>query len=117
MSKFPLYDNLSKDIPEDDLTLAQKRNFVKRVDKSDQEGHNLIYALIKMYNIEEKDDDDTNTSFTLPYNGLYVERDILFDIDNFPIPLKHILYRFSTAHVVKMKEEEHIAKQTPVKRF
>ena len=90
MSKFPLYDSLSKDISSDDLTIIQKRTFLKRVEKIDKNGNELIYALIRMYQIENNE--DANTSFTLPYNGIHVETDIHFDLDNFPKDLKHILF-------------------------
>jgi len=122
MSKFPLYDSLSKDLPKKDLTPAQKRAFIKRVLKIDKNGHDLVYALIRMYQVENNEE---NTSFTLPYNGIYVDgqngqsnqhRDINFDLETFPAYLKQILYKFLGAHLNKMKEEQSIAKQTPVKR-
>lgn len=113
MSKFPLYDSLSKDIAEKDLTSVQKRAFVKRVAKIDKNGHDLVYALIRMYQVENN---EKNTSFTLPYNGTFIESDINFDLDKFPHTLKQILFKFLGVHIEKMKEERSIEKQTPVKR-
>jgi len=113
MSKFPLYDNLSRNIPTIDLTLAQKRLFVKRIEKIDQNGHELVYALIRMYQVENRED----ISFTIPYEGIITpETGINFNIDNLPIQLKHILFKFSEVHIEKMKEEEKIMSQTPVRR-
>ena len=91
MSKFPLYDSISKDIPKEDISVFQKNRFIKRVQKIDNNGHELIYALIRMYQIENNED---NTSFTLPYNGTYNDKNITFDLDHFPIKLKHILFKF-----------------------
>ena len=86
MSKFPLYDSLLKDITtENDLTVTQKRSFIKRVLKIDKNGHELIYALIRMYQVENNEE---NTSFTLPYNGTYIENNICFDMDKLPNKLK-----------------------------
>ena len=106
MSKFPLFDNLSKDIPTRDLLLAEKRFFMKNIEEIDKNGSELIYALIRVYQIENKED---NTSFTLPYNGTYVDKNITFDLDKFPIKLKHILFKFVKVHLDKLKEEQIIA--------
>lgn len=114
MSKFPLYDSLTKDIPTNDLTLANKRLFLKRIEKIDQQAHELVYALIRTYQIDKND--DKNINFTLPYEGSYVESDIHFDLDKLPIHLKNILFKFLSVHVDKMKEDEKIESQTPVRR-
>ena len=113
MSRFPLYDSLYKDTPNKELTVSQKRYFIKNVQEIDKTGHELLYALIKMYQIENN---DGNTSFTLPYDGKYINKNIKFDFDKFPKKLKQILYKFLKAHMVKMEEEETIEQQTPVKR-
>jgi hypothetical protein len=114
MSKFPLYDSLSKDIPETDLTSAQKRSFVKKILKIDKNGYELIFALIRMNQVEN---DEQNTGFTLPYSGSFVENDIQFDLNKFPNILKQILFKFLKVHLDKMKEEMNIEKQTPIKRI
>lgn len=114
MSKFPLYDSLSKNIINQDLTAVQKKNFIKRIEKIDTNGNELVYALIRMYQIENN---DNNTSFTLPYNGTFSDGELHFDLDMFPIPLKQILFKFLGVHLNKMKEESRIETQTPVKRI
>ena len=113
MSKFPLYDSLLTDIPTKDLTVTQKRLFIKRIEKIDMNGHELIYALIRMNQVENNEE---NTSFTLPYNGIYVESDICFDLDKLPNVLKQILFKFMGVHIAKMKEENVIHNSTPIKR-
>lgn len=113
MSKFPLYDNLSKDISNTKLNTNQKKSFIKRVEKIDKSGYELVYALIKMYQMENNED---NTSFTLPYSGKYINNEMTFDLDEIPGNLQQILYKFLSAHLSKMKEESAISKQTPVKR-
>ena len=67
-----------------------------------------------MYQVENNEE---NTSFTLPYNGTFNGNDINFDLDKFPIVLKQILFKFLEVHIKKMKEEISIEKQTPVKRL
>lgn len=113
MSKFPLYDSLSKNIPNTDLTVAQKKMFVKKIEKIDKNGHELVYALVRMYQVENKEE---NINFALPYTGVYVDGDISFNLDNFPISLRHILFRFLNVHIEKMREETILEKNTPVKR-
>lgn len=102
MSNFPLYTSLIKDISENDLTTVQKRNFIKKIDEIDKNGQELIYALIKCYQLENN---DKNTSFTLPYNGLFNENNVIFDLDNLPKKLKQLLYKFINIHLTKMNED------------
>ena len=111
MSKFPLYENLSKNIKEKDLTVSEKRTFIKRLEKIDQSGQEIVYALIRMYQMENNEGD---ISFNLPYNGKYVGTNINFDLDEFPHSLKQLLFNFLQIHLTKMKEEQIIEKQKPV---
>ena len=113
MSKFPLYDNLSKDIANKDLSPSQKRSFIRKIKQIDDNGCELVYVLIRMYQIEN----DTNTSFTVPYNGIFSKNDISFDLDQFPNKLKQLLYKFLKVHINKMNEEKSIINQTSVKRI
>ena len=47
MSGFPLYDNLSKDLSaKKDLTVKQKTDLIKNINLIDQDGQELVYALI-----------------------------------------------------------------------
>lgn len=114
MGKFPLYDSLSKDIPNVDITPIQKRSFIKKISKIDKNGNDLVYALIRMHQVENNEE---NISFILPYNGKFVDSDINFDLDKFPKYLKQILFKFLGVHIDKMKEEMTMNKQTQVKRL
>ena len=105
MSKFPLYDSLSKDIENKDLSNAQKCDFIKRIPKIDNNGHDLVYALIRIYQVENE---EQNLIFNLPYNGTFIDNDIHFDLEKFPYKLKQILFKFLGIHIDKMKEEKSI---------
>lgn len=105
MSNFPLYNSLLTDLPEKDLTSAQKRDFLKKIPTIDEEGHELTYALIKMHQIKSH---DNSLSHNLPYNGKNDGEGFNFDIENFPIDLRQILYKFIKMHIKKMKEESSI---------
>ena len=114
MSKFPLYDRISKDITDTDLSKSQKELFIKRINRMDTEGHELTYALIRMYQVENNEE---NTSFTLPYSGIYSGNDVVFDIDKLPNKLTQILFKFLYIHIKKMNEETKLEKLTDVQRI
>ena len=113
MSKFPLYDSLSTDIKNKDLTATQKKSFLKKIDKIDHVGHETLYALIRMYQLEN----EKSSTLSLPYDGTHKGDNLVFDINELPQKLRHILYKFLGKHLDKMKEEKKISKNTPVKRM
>jgi hypothetical protein len=103
MSNFPFYDSMNKDIKNKDLTIKQKDEFINKINKIDETGTELVYALIRVFEMEHE---ENSGSFKLPYSGKYVEKnDIQFDFDQFPIKLKQILYKFVTIHSNKMEED------------
>lgn len=100
---FPLYDSLTKSIPKKDLSVKQKKDFITDIEIFDQDGIELIYALTRVYQLQNN---DSNSNFNLPYGGKFIKDDIKFDLDDFPIPLKRILYKFVSKHKKKMKDEK-----------
>ena len=106
MSDFPLYTSLLTNLPDKDLTPKQKSEFIKKIEKMDLDGHELLYALIKTYCIEN----ESNTPFTVPYNGKFVKNNVTFDLASFPLKLRQLLYKFSVIHVKKMKEDLQMSK-------
>lgn len=111
MNKFPLYNSLYKDIQEDDLSAIQKRTFLKRIEKMDKNGCELIYVLIRMYQ-SDKENNEENINFGLPYGGMNIDNNIHFDLENFPVKLKHLLFKFVSIHLEKMKEEKLMSSTT-----
>jgi len=102
MSNFPLYDNLNKNLPSEELTTKQKDKFMKYVKDIDINGSELIYALIRVYQLENSEDKST---FKLPYGGKFIKYDMKFDFNELPNELKHILFKFIQIHIKTMKEE------------
>ena len=102
MSNFPLYDNLFVDLPTEEMTVKHKDKFVKLIKEIDQNGSELIYALIRVYQLENSDDKST---FKLPYGGKFDKTDMKFDFNDLPNELKHILFKFIQIHTKTMKEE------------
>lgn len=97
-----LYNTLKKEADEKkrDLTSKQKKCFVEKFNKLDQEGHNFIFALIKYNSIQE------NCEESIPYCGVKNNKDITFDIDKFSMKLKYILYFFIQKHLKAMEESK-----------
>jgi hypothetical protein len=105
MSNFPLYDQLSKDISQKELTIKQKDKFMILISDIDINGYELIYALIRVYQLEKTEE---SSSFKLPYEGKYVNKDMMFDLNQLPTELKQILFKFLQIHTEKMKEDSFI---------
>lgn len=105
MSNFPLYDRLANDVKNKDLTIKQKDDFVKKIKKIDSNGTELIYALIRVFQLE---DSDGINSFKIPYGGTHNGSDIIFDLNDLPNKLKQILYKFIKIHHNTMKEESKL---------
>lgn len=104
MSNFPLYDNLITEVTSfEDLSNKQKEQFMKMVVDIDDNSSELIYALIRVYQLENS---ENKNIFTLPYDGKFIEGDLKFDLNELPNQLKQMLYKFLTLyHGNKAKEE------------
>ena len=102
MSNFPLYDNLFNDITtNEDLSDKQKDEFMKLSKTLDMSGYEIIYVLIRVYQLENTEDKST---FKLPFGGKFLKEDIKFDLNALPNRLKHMLYKFIHIHVKTMEE-------------
>lgn len=108
MSGFPLYDNLSKDLSaKKDLTVKQKTDLIKNINLIDQDGQELVYALIYYYYINNETISDSNIP---PYKGKSQEtpsnlQNITWNLGNFPIKLRVLLHNFLTMHMKKLAED------------
>ena len=57
MSNFPLYDNLFSEVDtNEDLSIKEKDDFIKMIKDIDQVGCELIYVLIRVYQLENTED-------------------------------------------------------------
>ena len=108
MSNFPFYDSIMKDIKNKDLTLKQKNEFITNINKIDSDGAELIYALIRIFQLQNEDNPLT---CILPYSGRFLKKnEMQFDLNEFPNKLKQLLYKFLTMHIKKMDEDINIEK-------
>jgi len=108
MNNFPLYNNLIKNIPNKDLSVKQKEEFIKKVKNIDSKGRDLIFALIQFYRIENNKKEDIKT--IIPYKGVSeVSKEntdnLTWSLGDFPIKLRNILYKFIIMHMQTMEDD------------
>lgn len=108
MTSFPLYDNLIREAEDSELTVKQKDRFMKLIKDIDDTGSELVYALIRLYQLENCEDKST---FKLPYSGKFVKHDIQFNLEKLPLKLQQMLYEFIQIHTKTMKEESKITEE------
>jgi len=102
MSSFPLFDMILSEIDQNDnqLTFMDKETLCERVKKFDEEGYELMYALIKCYAVKYTDDFSSPPFAAKKCKGGYK-----FDMTNLPDRLIIILYHFVDKHDKKLQEE------------
>lgn len=106
MDDFPLYTSLKQDLPSTDLKSSQKMSFVKKVEKMDSAGKELLYVLVQAFFNDHND----KQTFDIPYKGKKNEDgSIAFDLVYFPKELRQLLYRFANKHLKKMAEDKKMA--------
>ena len=101
MNASPLLQTFNKNIKDTEMTLRQTKSLLTNISNLDNEGKEILYVLIKSYNIKN----EPNNMNTIPYKGNYDGDKLTFDIDDFPNKLKHILAKFSRMHLRKMRED------------
>lgn len=99
MNQFPLYDSLKQYITKKDLTVKEKTEFIEMVDKLDDEGYGLMYALIKCYQLENEKDT------YVPYKANVQKDQIEFNLAELPNSLKRMLYKFLSLHLEKLQQD------------
>lgn len=100
MSLSNLYTSLKNDVEDEQFT--QKEKFIRSISQIDEKGHEMFYAIIKLYQIENRKD-----SFDqLPYESKFVSSKLRFDYEKLPNQLKHILYKFMIMHISSMEEDK-----------
>ena len=103
MSSFPLYDNLNQKTENitEVLSTEEKKKLSENIKKIDTDGHKMIYALIRYYQMKH----NQNNGVDLPYSSKKQKSGYKFDIDYLPQQLQQILFHFSKIHLNKMKED------------
>jgi len=94
--KFPLYSSIANLIAENpqELSDAKKKDLSIKIRSFDRNTQELIYALIKAYDINN----DGSSVTTLPFGGKTLKSGLKFDINVLPLRLQRILLKFSEMH-------------------
>ena len=100
MEEFPLYTVFYKKSIDKDLNKAEKKEFLEKIQQLDDKGYELAFVLIKIYS----DSHSTKMEDIVPYSGICTGRDIKFEYKNIPFRLRQMLYKFITAHIETMEE-------------
>jgi hypothetical protein len=107
MSIASIFESISKKVKNKDLTKKQKTEFVSNVETFNGDEISTLYAIITMY--KRQCDVDLGQDTTLhshPYNGCSDNSSgVVFDLDDFPTKLKHILYKFMNIVISKNIDE------------
>lgn len=129
---FSLYDRLSSELSNKDLTVLQKNDLLIKLTslKDDGEANNLIYALIK-YDFDKNRNHveaeggvidsgmNSMSMIELPYDASNKDGSFEFDLLRFSSKLRQILYRFVSLYERKLKEDldlKIIQETPPLKR-
>jgi len=110
LHNFNLYNVLSHEATNEKMSNEGKYNMAKTIKKIDVEGCELLYAIIRCYQIEYETV-DKNISTSLPYDGKVLKTCIKWDMDKFPNKLLNMIDVFLKKHVSKMNEEK-VLRQT-----
>jgi hypothetical protein len=101
---FPLYQDLLKNINEEKISEDEKGDLIKKIKKLDDSGHELIYALIRSYQLEHE------KTFGNPYDSKILKLGMKFDLEKLPNECCRLLISFCDKHLEKMKEEQKLLK-------
>lgn len=105
---FPLYDTIVSGIDFESIKEepTDQTKLVKNIHALDQDGKNKVYALIRYYDNQHREE----PAYALPFNGQFTDNELIFDLDFFPNPLQHILMEFTRIHLKHMKYAQKIEK-------
>jgi hypothetical protein len=104
MSTFPLYDLLYKNSPTDiDLSFSEKKEIIEIISKLDMKNIELLFALIRRHYIDNEK--QSYKMMDIPY-GFEKDGQIVFEIENLPIQLKHIIFKFCKLSIITEQDKE-----------
>lgn len=104
MSTFPLYDSLKDKIPKVivDIPYKDKDFFTEQVSNLDTTEHELIYALIRYYQIQNEPQDTIPSIF--PYGAKKLKKGMKIDFEKLPTKLQYMLICFIRLHLTILKD-------------
>lgn len=104
---FPLFDMVLAET--EGSTVVDKNELCDLVRKLDEEGSELIYALMKCYAYRFHNDDSSP-----PFQAKKCKGGYKFEVSNLPDRLIRILHHFALKHYQKIQEERSRTAPTPL---
>lgn len=103
-SSFPLFDTLHSETEgiHTPLTYDDKLRLCNDIKEMDQEGYDLLYAIIRTYYLEK----EKGIKDHIPYSPKVHKSGYKFDMTFFPPRLLIMIRRFVSLHKKKLSEEE-----------
>lgn len=99
---YPLYHTLNKKLKKSDLTAEQKKTLLKKLTDVEKEDTMVAIVMLIMEHSKEADDMQIDPEkFVLPYGVKQAGKDINIDLENLPIPLRWILWKFMNIKMPK----------------
>jgi len=98
----PVYTLIKNSIQDckTDLSDADKQALVHSINSIDKNGAELIYAIIRSYENDNKGDS------TIPYNGKIQKSGIRFELESLDVTLRKILQEFVKKHKDMISKDE-----------
>jgi hypothetical protein len=103
IGQFPLFCHLKNEVNVGEiepLTLTQMLELTERIKELDEQGCSLVYALIRYYQIYE----DKCNAIDVPFHMKKIKNGYRFCIEDLPILLQHLIYRFVNLHLKSQNE-------------
>jgi oligoribonuclease (3'-5' exoribonuclease) len=103
VGQFPLFCHLKNELNIEEiepLMLAQMLELTEKIKGLDEQGCSLVYALIRYYQIYE----DQRSAIEVPFNMKKIKNGYRFCIEDLPVLLQHLIYRFVDIHLNSQKE-------------
>ena len=92
--KYPLYYTLNKNIAKTKMTKAQEQKLLQKLRSVDGDAKKATIMLIAEYSRVVDGQAFDSPDASLPYEGVQDGNDASFDLKNFPLELKWILWKF-----------------------
>jgi hypothetical protein len=95
MDKYPLYQTFACKNTKKDLTNVQKKKLCENISSLTQEQKTVLVRLIIEHSRLNNNNEKETLLVNIPYKGITKDLNIEFSLENIPIELKLILFKFT----------------------
>ena len=98
---YPLYHTLDKNLKKSDLTAIQKKALLEKLVETNEDTKKALVMIIVEHSKVADDVQVDPENFILPYDIKQNGKDVHIDLENLPIPLRWILWKFMNLNSTK----------------